>query len=121
MNILDTISADLKAGVGWVEKEAGVVLTEAEKAADTALQTIWADAKLIFTEAAPTIVADVLAALKTFVAGIAPGQTLQDIETAFLNDLEAAGHTLLPVVQKMGSALLQALIGIALAALKLPV
>ena len=116
-NILATIETTLKTDAAWVEKEAGVLLTDAEKAVDTALQEIWGVAAPIFTTAAATEAAAILASLKTFLAGLAPGQDLATLETAFLDWLEKEAAALLPAAQSLGSLLLQALIALALKAI----
>ena len=113
-NILDVIGTDLKAAGLWVEKEAGVVLTIAEQDADVALKDIWAVAEPIFTAGAATETAAILAQLKAFLGGIAPGQDLATIEEGFLNFVETAAKDLLPAAENLGSMLLQALIALAL-------
>jgi hypothetical protein len=113
-NILDVIGTDLKAAEVWVEKEAGVVLTEAQMLADTALKDIWSVGGVLFTAGEATATAAVLNAIKTFLSGLAPGQDLATIETAFLNEAETLGAELLTQAKGLGSMLLQALIALAL-------
>lgn len=117
MNILDTIKTDLTAAEVWVEKEAGVVLTEAETLADTALKTIWAVAAPLFTSAEATGVADVLTAIRSYLSGVTPGQDLATLEAAFLDQVETLGGELLSQAKALGSMLLQALIALALKSL----
>lgn len=114
MNILQTIETDLTTAEVWVEKEAGVVLTEAQQLADVALKDIWAVAAPLFTGAEATATAAVLAAIKTFLSGITPGQDLATLEAMFLAQVETLGGQLLAQAQALGSMLLQALIALAL-------
>jgi hypothetical protein len=117
MNILDTIKTDITAAEVWVEKEAGVVLTEAETLADTALKDIWGVAGPLFTVGEATATAAVLNAIKTFLGGVTPGQDLATLEAAFLNQAETLAGELLGQAKGLGSMLLQALIALALKAI----
>ena len=115
-NILDVIGNDLKVAGVWIEKEAGVVLTEVETAADVALKTIWGLAQPIFVAVEPVVTAKVLSAIVDFLskaeASVVNGD-LAGIEQAFLMEAEKLGGDLLVVAQGLGSNLLQILIGLA--------
>lgn len=117
MNILDTIKTDLTTAEVWVEKEAGVVLTEAQQLADVALKDIWSIAAPLFTAAEATATSAVLGAIKGFLGQVTPGQDLAQLEAGFLNVAEGLGGELLKQAQGLGSMLLQALIALALKSL----
>jgi hypothetical protein len=117
MNILDTIKADLTTAEVWVEKEAGVVLTDAQTLADTALKDIWSVAGPLFTAGEATATSAVLNAIKGFLGSVTPGQDLATLEAAFLNQAETLGADLLGQAKGLGSMLLQALIALALKAI----
>lgn len=94
-------------------KEAEVVV---EGAAETALNVIWGAAKPVFLAFEPTLVSDVLTAIKAFLAkaeaDVASGD-FGDITQAFLEDLEVGGSSLLSGAQSLGSNLLGVLVGLA--------
>lgn len=114
MNILDVIKTDLTTAEVWVEKEAGVVLTEAQTLADAALKEIWSVAGPLFTAGEATATSAVLNAIKGFLGGVTPGQDLATLEAAFLNEAETLGAELLGQAKGLGSMLLQALIALVL-------
>jgi hypothetical protein len=102
---IKTVEADVGEAVTWVEGET-----------DTALSAIWGVAKPIFVAFEPTLVSGVLAAVTTFLgtagADVQNGG-LDDIEQAFIENLETLGSTLVKDAQSLGSNVLQALIGLA--------
>lgn len=87
---------------------------------ESALTAIWNVVKPAFLAFEPTVVQGVLGAISAFLTTVEQsllnGGNLADLETALLNDLEAAGSTLLADAKSLGSDLLQALIGMAKAA-----
>jgi hypothetical protein len=117
MNILQAIETDLTTAGVWVEKEAGVILTEAQQLADTALKDIWDLVEPLFVSAEATATSAVLAAIKSFLSGVTPGQDLATLEGMFLAQVETLGGNLLAQAQSLGSMLLQALIALALKSL----
>lgn len=102
---LSTVEHDLEEGVEWVENET-----------DQAATYIWKVAVPLFTGFDLTVVQTALAQIVSFMSTLAAdlkGGTLADIETAFMNDLQATGSALLPAVKSLGSNLIQILIGLA--------
>lgn len=106
---LSTVEADIVKDVEWVEGKT-----------ETALTDIWNVVKPAFVAFEPTVVSAVLGAVTGFLStaeqALLNGGSLADLETALLNDLEAAGSTLLADAKSLGSDILQALIGMARAA-----
>lgn len=87
---------------------------------ETALTAIWNVVKPAFLAFEPTVVQGVLGAISSFLAtaeqSLLNGGNLADLQTALMNDLEAAGSTLLADAKSLGSDLLQGLIALAKAA-----
>jgi hypothetical protein len=110
--VLTVIGTDLLEGVHWVENETGA-----------ALLNIWNGGKALFTQFEPTLVSDAFAAVTAFLPKAAAGGSLEDLEIAFLQDLEAEGSTLFTQIQALtssnGSVLLQVILALAKTLLKL--
>lgn len=110
----------LSTFLATVEKDVMAVVHTVEADAETALTWLWDAAKPIFLAAEPQVMQQALQALIDFLGkadAAIVGGTLEDIETAFLNELQVIGHEALADIQGLGSAVLQMLIGVAKAKL----
>lgn len=102
---LRTIELDLSHAFHTVEADA-----------ESAFGFIWSAVRPVFTAFEPTLISQALGLAVDFLSranSALLGGSLADLETAFLMDLEAAGHVALDDVKGLGSNALQVVIGLA--------
>jgi hypothetical protein len=110
MTLLQTIENDLTATGKWLVAEAEVVAND-----------VWDVVKTVFTTTEPAIVNNVVAQLKVFLptvaAQVASGTPLGDIEQNFVMWALREGKIVLGDIEKLGSTMVQSLIGLTIKSL----
>jgi hypothetical protein len=101
-----------KSFIQTVETDAAAIWNFATKEVETGAVTLWNLAKPLFAAVEPTVIADLRAAIEKVLAAADTTQSLDALETAVLNALEAAGGQLFTIAKGLGSNLLQVLIGL---------